>query len=73
MGAPNANFYTGNMEKPVNFKWGETVPLVSSIEKALNTKGVVTNDANLFALGEMEYGIAKGMKNFIVMTLGIAV
>ena len=70
MGAPNANFYTGNMEKPVNFKWGETVPLVSSIEKALNTKGVVTNDANLFALGEMEYGIAKGMKNFIVMTLG---
>jgi len=70
IGAPNANFYTGNMEKPVNFQWGETVPLVSSIEKALKIKGVVTNDANLFALGEMEYGIAKGMKNFIVMTLG---
>ena len=70
IGAPNANFYTGNMEKPVNFQWGETVPLVSSVEKALKIKGVVTNDANLFALGEMEYGIAKGMKNFIVMTLG---
>ena len=70
IGAPNANFYTGNMEKPVNFEWGEKVPLVSSIEKALKIKGVVTNDANLFALGEMEYGIAKGMKNFIVMTLG---
>jgi len=70
IGAPNANFYTGNMEKPHNFNWGDLVPLVASVEKALKIKGMVTNDANLFALGEMTYGIAKGMKNFIVMTLG---
>jgi len=70
IGAPNANFYSGNMEKPHNFNWGDIVPLVDSVEKALQLKGVVTNDANLFALGEMTYGIAKGMKNFIVMTLG---
>ena len=70
MGAPNANYYTGKMENPHNFDWGDLVPLGESVEKALGYKGLVTNDANLFALGEMEYGIAKGMKNFIVMTLG---
>ena len=73
LGAPNANFYTGNMEKAVNFKWGETVPLVSSIEKALGAKAVITNDANLVAIGEQEYGIGQGMKNFIVLTLGTGV
>lgn len=70
MGAPNANYYTGDMEKPHNFDWGDSVPLVDSVEKILGFKGVVTNDANLFALGEMTYGMAKGMKHFIVMTLG---
>ena len=70
VGAPNANYYTGNMEKPHNFDWGDLVPLCASVEKALGYEGMITNDANLFALGEMEYGIAKGMKNFIVMTLG---
>ena len=73
IGAPNANFYTGNMEKAVNFQWGETVPLVNSIEKALNAKAVITNDANLIAIGEQEYGQGKGMKNFIVLTLGTGV
>lgn len=73
LGAPNANFYTGNMEKAVNFKWGETVPLVSSIEKALGNQVVITNDANLVAIGEQEYGVGKGMKNFIVLTLGTGV
>lgn len=73
LGAPNANFYTGNMEKAVNFKWGATVPLVSSIEKALNHQVVITNDANLVAIGEQEYGVGKGMKNFIVLTLGTGV
>lgn len=73
LGAPNANFYTGNMEKAVNFQWGKTVPLVNSIEKALGTKVVITNDANLVAIGEQEYGVGKGMKNFIVLTLGTGV
>lgn len=73
LGAPNANFYTGNMEKAVNFSWGETVPLVTSIEKALGCQVVVTNDANLVAIGEQEYGVGKGMKNFIVLTLGTGV
>ncbi|MEM6316751.1 MAG: ROK family protein [Bacteroidota bacterium] len=73
IGAPNANFYTGNMERAHNFKWGETVPLVTAVEKALSTKVVITNDANLVAIGEQEYGIGKGMKNFIVLTLGTGV
>lgn len=73
VGAPNANFYTGNMEKAHNFQWGETVPLVASIEKALESKVVITNDANLVAIGEQEYGTGKGMKNFIVLTLGTGV
>ena len=73
IGAPNANFYTGNMENAHNFQWGETVPLVASIEKALGTKVVITNDANLVAIGEQEYGTGKGMKNFIVLTLGTGV
>ena len=73
LGAPNANFYTGNMEKAVNFKWGETVPLVKAIEKALGCKVVITNDANLVAIGEQVYGVGKGMKNFIVLTLGTGV
>lgn len=73
LGAPNANFYTGHMEKAVNFKWGEAVPLVSSIEKTLGANVVITNDANLIAIGEQEYGIGKGMKNFIVLTLGTGV
>ncbi len=70
IGAPNANFYTGNMEDAVNFNWGNRVPLVSSIENALQQNAVITNDANLVALGELEYGVARGMKNFIVLTLG---
>jgi glucokinase len=73
VGAPNANFYTGNMERAVNFQWGATVPVVPSIEKALNAKAVITNDANLVAIGEQEYGVGKGMKNFIVLTLGTGV
>lgn len=73
IGAPNANFYTGNMEKAHNFKWGDAVPLVASIEKALDIKVVITNDANLVAIGEQEYGTGKGMNNFIVLTLGTGV
>ena len=70
IGAPNANIFNGCMEKPHNFNWGDLVPLGSSVEQTLGLKTKVTNDANLFAIGEMTYGMAKGFKNFIVMTLG---
>ncbi len=70
IGAPNANFYTGQMEQAVNFKWGEIVPMVSSIQKLLKVPAVITNDANAAAVGEMRFGSAKGMKNFVLITLG---
>ena len=70
IGAPNANIFNGCMEKPHNFDWGDLVPLGSSVEQTLGLKAKITNDANLFAIGEMTYGMAKGLKNFIVMTLG---
>ena len=72
-GAPTANYYTGNMEKPMNFDWGEAIPLVSSIKKALGYETVITNDANLVAIGEKEYGYGRGMDDFIVLTLGTGV
>ena len=70
IGAPNANFYTGRMEYPVNFNWGETVPIVDSIQDLLNVPTVITNDANAAAVGEMRFGAAKDMKNFVLITLG---
>ncbi|MCM4172360.1 ROK family protein [Arenibacter sp. TNZ] len=68
IGAPNANPQSGNMENPPNFRWGQTVPLVKSIKKIFNLPVALTNDANAAALGELEYGLGKGMKNFVVLT-----
>ncbi|MFK7950397.1 MAG: ROK family protein [Saprospiraceae bacterium] len=70
IGAPNANFYTGRMEYPVNFNWGEMVPIVDAIQNLLNVPTVITNDANAAAVGEMRFGAAKNMKNFVLITLG---
>lgn len=70
IGAPNANFYTGQMEQAVNFKWGEIVPVVNSIQNILNVPAVITNDANAATVGEMRFGSAQGMKNFVLITLG---
>jgi glucokinase len=70
IGAPNANFYTGQMEQAVNFKWGEIVPVVHSIQNLLGVPAVITNDANAAAVGEMRFGSAQGMKNFVLITLG---
>lgn len=70
IGAPNANFYTGRMEYPVNFNWGEMVPIVDAIQSLLNVPTVITNDANAAAVGEMRFGAAKGMKDFVLITLG---
>lgn len=70
IGAPNANFYTGRMEYAVNFNWGEMVPIVDAVQNLLNVPTVITNDANAAAVGEMRFGAAQNMKNFVLITLG---
>jgi len=71
VGAPNANFYRGTIENGPNLKWKGIVPFVKKFKKYfLNMPVVLTNDANAAALGEMFYGGAKNMKNFVVITLG---
>lgn len=75
IGAPNGNFYNGTIEFAPNLAWGHTgiVPLASLFEKELGMPVALTNDANAAAIGEMIYGVARGMKNFIVITLGTGV
>ena len=76
IGAPNGNFYTGTIEFAPNLSWGRTgiVPLADMFSKRLeNTPVGLTNDANAAAIGEMTYGVVRGMKNFIVLTLGTGV
>jgi glucokinase len=69
IGAPNANYYRGTVESPPNLNWG-VVDLKSLVGKYYDLPVAVTNDANAAALGEMMFGTAKGMKNFIQITLG---
>lgn len=75
IGAPNANYYTGFIEKAPNLPWkSDSIPLADLFSKALEgLKVVITNDANAAALGEMTYGVAKGLKHFIMITLGTGV
>ncbi|MBD5289417.1 MAG: ROK family protein [Bacteroides sp.] len=74
IGAPNANYYTGEIVNPPNLPWGPIIPLAEKVSKAFNGIPVaVTNDANAAALGEMTYGAARGMKDFIMITLGTGV
>lgn len=75
IGAPNGNFYTGTIEFAPNLKWGHNgiVPLASMFSEKLGVPVALTNDANAAALGEMTYGAARGMKNFIEITLGTGV
>jgi glucokinase len=70
VGAPNANPFTGNIENPPNLKWGKTIPLVKSLHDIFQLPVTIANDANAAALGEMLFGTAKGMGNFVVLTLG---
>lgn len=71
IGAPNANYATGNIEEAANLPWVWPVPLRQAVSDAFSGMlTVVTNDANAAAVGEMIYGGAKGMKDFIVVTLG---
>ena len=76
VGAPNANYYTGNIECAVNIVWGgnKTIPFAKLLsEKTGGLPVALTNDANAAAVGEMTYGAARGMKNFIMITLGTGV
>lgn len=70
IGAPNANYYRGTIEKAVHLNWGETVDFAGLIRKYYNIPVSITNDANAAAIGEMLFGNARGMKNFMVITLG---
>ena len=76
IGAPNGNYYNGTIEFAPNLSWARNgvVPLAKLFSDQLGGIPVaLTNDANAAALGEMVYGVARGMKNFIVITLGTGV
>jgi glucokinase len=72
MGAPNGNMNDGTIEKAANIPWAKTVvvPMTDLVTKKTGLPCRLTNDANAAALGEMAYGSAKGLKDFIVITLG---
>ena len=73
VGAPNGNYYTGQIEQAPNLPWKGIVPLAQLLKDRLGVPVVLTNDANAAALGEMTYGVARGMKDFIMITLGTGV
>lgn len=70
VGAPNANLFTGTISNAANLPWKQTIPIADLLEKEFNAKCIITNDANAAAIGEMVYGGAVGMNDFIVITLG---
>lgn len=75
IGAPNANYYTGNIDNNVNLPWSApNLPLAEEVSRSFGGIPVaVTNDANAAAIGEMTYGAARGMRDFIMITLGTGV
>ena len=73
IGAPNGNHYKGTIEFAPNLPWKGIVPLAEMITKKTGIPVNLTNDANAAAIGEMTYGAARGMKNFIMITLGTGV
>ena len=75
VGAPNGNYYTGTIENAPNLLWGhQRVEFAKLLTEAMGGIPVaLTNDANAAAVGEMTYGAARGMKNFIMITLGTGV
>jgi glucokinase len=70
IGAPNANYHHGTVVNPPNLSWKGETPLVALMKERFGMPVVVTNDANAAALGEMQFGAARGMRDFIVITLG---
>ena len=73
VGAPNGNVYTGTIEYAPNLPWKGIIPLAKLIQDKFKLPVKLTNDANAAAVGEMTYGAAKGMKNFILIALGTGV
>ncbi len=73
VGAPNANYYTGMIDDGVNLPWPSPIPLAQKFSEKFGIPTAVTNDANAAALGEMTYGAARGLKDFIMITLGTGV
>ncbi len=73
IGAPNGNYYRGTVENPPNLSWKGVVDIAGLFRKYYQVPIAVTNDANAAALGELLFGIARGMKDFIVITLGTGV
>jgi glucokinase len=70
IGAANGNYYTGNIERATNLKWKGVLPLARMFKDEFHVPCILTNDANAAAVGEMIYGNAKNMKDFVVITLG---
>lgn len=73
IGAPNANYFTGEITDGVNLPWPTPIPLAEKIRNKFGIPCAVTNDANAAAIGEMTYGSARGLKDFIMITLGTGV
>lgn len=73
IGAPNGNFYSGTIEYAPNLIWKGIIPIANLITETFKVPAALTNDANAAAVGEMMYGAAKGMKDFIMITLGTGV
>ena len=73
IGAPNGNYYKGTIEHAANLQWKGIIPFADMISARFDLPAALTNDANAAAVGEMTYGVAKGMKDFIMITLGTGV
>ena len=72
VGVPNANWNTGIVEAPHNFRWGK-VDLTHRLEAHFNLPTEIDNDANTAAIGEARFGVAKGVRDFVLVTLGTGV
>ena len=72
-GTPNGNYFTGSIEFAPNLPWKGVIPFAQLLEDRTGIPVALTNDANAAAIGEMTYGAARGMKDFIVITLGTGV
>ncbi|HQG68506.1 MAG TPA: ROK family protein, partial [Paludibacteraceae bacterium] len=73
VGAPNGNYYSGTIEFAPNLPWKGVIPFAKLLNEKFGVPVALTNDANAAAIGEMTYGIARGMKDFIMITLGTGV
>ncbi len=73
VGAPNGNYFSGCIENPPNLPWKGKIPFAHLLHEAFGVPVALTNDANAAAIGEMTYGVARGMKDFIMITLGTGV